>query len=40
MLIIIQRFGKRCISHVQGEYVMDARVLNPYTDPAVGGEWI
>jgi hypothetical protein len=38
MLKIIQRFGKHCICHLQGEYVMVGRFWKPYIGQAIGGE--
>jgi hypothetical protein len=38
ILKIIQRFGKHCICHLQGEYVMVGRFWQPYIGQAVGGE--
>jgi hypothetical protein len=38
MLKIIQRFGRHCSCHLQGEYVMVGRFLKPYIAQTVGGE--
>jgi hypothetical protein len=37
MLRIIQRFGKHCSCHLQGECVVVGRFLKSYTGQAVGG---
>jgi hypothetical protein len=39
MLIVIQRFGKHCSCHLQGEYVEAGRFWKPYIGQALGGEW-
>jgi hypothetical protein len=38
MMKIIQRFGKHCICHLPGEYVMVERFWQPYMGQAVFGE--
>jgi hypothetical protein len=38
MLKIIQRFGKHCSCHLQGEYEMVGRFSKPYIGQAPGGE--
>jgi hypothetical protein len=38
MLRIIQRFGKHCNCHLQGEYIMVGRFWKPYIGQAVGGD--
>jgi hypothetical protein len=38
MLKIIERFGKHCSCHLQGEYVMVGRPWKHYTGQAVNGE--
>jgi hypothetical protein len=38
MLKIIQRFGKHCSCHLQGEYVMVGHFWQPYIGQTVGGE--
>jgi hypothetical protein len=35
MLKIIQRFGKHCSCHHQGEYVVDGRFWKPYCLPYI-----
>jgi hypothetical protein len=37
MLSIIQRFGKHCSCHLQGECVVVERSWKPYIGQAVGG---
>jgi hypothetical protein len=39
MLSIIQRFGKHCSFHFQGEYVVAGRIWQPYIGQAVGDEF-
>jgi hypothetical protein len=38
MLKSIQRFGKYCSCHLQGEYVIVRYFWKPYVGQAVGGE--
>jgi hypothetical protein len=39
MLEVIQRFGKHCNCHLQGEYVLVGRFWKPCMWKAVGGKW-
>jgi hypothetical protein len=39
MLIVIQRFGKHCSCHLQGECLEVGCFLNSYIGQAVGGEY-
>jgi hypothetical protein len=38
MLRIIQRFGKHCCCHLQGECVVVGHFWKPYIEQAVGSE--
>jgi hypothetical protein len=37
MLRVIQRFGKHCTCHLQGEYIVAGRFWKSYIEQAVGG---
>jgi hypothetical protein len=39
MLKVIQRFGKHCNCHLQGEYVLVGCFWEPHIGQEVGGEW-